>query len=216
MDGRPPDVEIVPIVAVARGRVIGRANGLPWRLSEDLQRFKALTTGHPIVMGRKTFESIGRALPDRLNIVVTRNPNFESPSPLVCTRSLHEAIEIGSRQGRVIFIIGGAEIYAQALPLANRIELTLIATDVAGGDAFFPPLGNEWHGSMGPQLTSQQNSLEGRPLAFSFATLTRREANDDCDLCRIRAGRFGPPTGAALSETEAVADVLRAIASARA
>lgn len=125
------------IVAVAKNGVIGINNTLPWRLPEDLKRFKALTTGHAIIMGRKTFESLGRPLPNRRNIVISRNPDCRFDGAEVFA-SLAAAIAACAGAARV-FVIGGGEIYAQALGLADELHLTEV--DLAPeGDAFFPPV----------------------------------------------------------------------------
>ena len=122
------------IVAVARNGVIGGGNTLLWHISEDLKRFKALTTGHPVVMGRKTFESLGRPLPNRTNVVVTRQ-HIEIPGCTVAG-SLEEALALLPAQEEV-FVTGGGQIYAQALPLADRIYLTTVMRDYEG-DTRFP------------------------------------------------------------------------------
>lgn len=127
------------IAALATNRVIGAGNALPWRLPQDLKRFKALTLHHPVVMGRKTWASLGRPLPERTNIVVSRTPGFAAAGA-VAAGSLEEALASAVSApggGEEIFVIGGAEIYRQALPLAQRLQLTEIARDFAG-DAFFP------------------------------------------------------------------------------
>lgn len=125
------------IAAVAQNGVIGKDNALPWHLPEDLKHFKALTTGHAVIMGRKTWESLPpkfRPLPHRLNIVITRDPAYVAPGATV-VHSLDAAMKVGA--GETAFIIGGAELYAHALPQAQRLELTEI--DVAfEGDAHFP------------------------------------------------------------------------------
>ena len=133
-----PRATISIIAAVGRNnRAIGKAGALLWRISDDLKRFKRLTLGHPVIMGRKTFESIGKALPDRTNIVITRHSDFRADG-VVVARSLEEAIEIASKQEeKEIFIIGGGEIYQQALPLCRKLLLTEVESD-AEGDVFFP------------------------------------------------------------------------------
>lgn len=125
------------IAALSENRVIGIKNHLPWNLPEDLKRFRTLTSGHPIIMGRKTFESIGKPLPKRENIVITRDPAYAREGIRVAS-SLESAIEI-ARAGspQEIFVIGGAEIYRLALPLADRLYLTLVSGQFEG-DAFFP------------------------------------------------------------------------------
>src|SRR5690625_1486360 len=116
--------EVVLVVAYSRNRVIGRNNSLPWRLPSDLAHFKRTTMGHPIVMGRRTWESLPRALPGRENIVVTRQHNFEVPGGTV-VHSLQAALEHAVRNGAsVVCVIGGAEIFELALPLADRIVAT--------------------------------------------------------------------------------------------
>ncbi len=129
------------IVATDRQNGIGIRNTLPWRLPEDLAFFKRATTGHSIIMGRKTFDSIGRPLPNRRNIVVTRNPDW-SHAGVDVVRSLQQAAAlVGDGEA---FIIGGAQIYAEALPLAARLIVTEIAADFEC-DAFFPKLDpSEW------------------------------------------------------------------------
>ena len=120
---------------MSENRLIGRAGALPWRLPSDLKRFKALTGGHTIIMGRKTFESLGRPLPDRTSIIVTSNHGYRAEGALVA-HSLEEALEKAGADGEV-FIIGGGEIYRQALPLADRLELTIVHA-VLDGDTYFP------------------------------------------------------------------------------
>ncbi|GAA5525187.1 IS1595 family transposase ISSsu9 [Microbulbifer aestuariivivens] len=135
------------IAAMARNRAIGRDNTLPWRISADLQFFKRVTMGKPLLMGRKTFESIGRPLPGRVNIVITRNAAWRADGVTVVS-SLQEglsaarqaAVESGSAE---VMVIGGAEIYRQALPLAQRLYVTEVDAEVAG-DAFFPVFADGW------------------------------------------------------------------------
>lgn len=132
---------IILVAALARNRVIGRRNALPWRLPEDLRRFKALTLGRPVVMGRRTHESIlgtlGRPLPERLNIVVTRSPDYTAPGCVVAA-SLESAYAAAGPVPEIC-VIGGAEIYRAALPHAHRLHLTEIDADFEG-DARFPEL----------------------------------------------------------------------------
>ncbi len=125
------------IAAMGRNRAIGYKNTLPWRLPADLQRFKQLTLGHHILMGRKTYESIGRPLPGRTSIIITRQPNFQAEGCLIA-HSLDEAIALAKSRGeQEVFIIGGAEIYAQALSVADRMYLTMVEAEPEA-DAFFP------------------------------------------------------------------------------
>jgi dihydrofolate reductase len=139
--GMKPCVSL--IVAMAKNRVIGANNTLPWHLPADLKRFKALTMGHHIVMGRKTYESIGKPLPGRISVVVTRNADYSVPGVIV-VNSLETALA-SCGGDREIFIIGGAELYRQAVNLADRIYLTEIDAGISG-DAYFVELDSrQWH-----------------------------------------------------------------------
>lgn len=122
------------IAAMAANRVIGRDNRLPWHLPADLKRFKRLTMGHTLIMGRKTFESIGRPLPGRSTVVVTRQAGYAPPGVRVA-HSVREALDLA--EGDEVFIAGGAELFAETLPLADRLHLTLIEKDFEG-DTLFP------------------------------------------------------------------------------
>lgn len=124
------------IVAMDRNRTIGTDNRLPWHISEDLKRFKTLTMGHPIIMGRKTFESIGRVLPGRMNIIVTRQKEYAAPSDARIASSVYEALEVANGAAEV-FVIGGRELYSHALRLASRLYVTEVDGAFAG-DAHFP------------------------------------------------------------------------------
>lgn len=123
------------IVAIAKGGVIGVNNTLPWHLPEDLKRFRALTTGHHIIMGRKTYDSLGRLLPGRTTVIVTRNPNYRVEGAIV-VHSLEAAIAACGDDNEA-FLIGGAELYKDGLKLANKLYVTEIEAEYAG-DAFFP------------------------------------------------------------------------------
>lgn len=125
------------IAAVARNGVIGKDNTLPWYLPEDLKRFRALTTGHHIIMGRKTYESINRLLPGRTTVIVTRNRDYEVPGALIAA-SLQQAMELCG-DDQEAFLIGGAELFKDGLRLGDRIYLTEIHADFEG-DVFMPPL----------------------------------------------------------------------------
>ena len=128
-------MRIALIVAMAQNRVIGRDNALPWRLSGDLRHFKSLTMGKPIIMGRNTYESIGKPLPGRLNIVMTRDTAYEAPGCQV-VHSTEQALA-AARGSDEVMIIGGARLYEQVLDRADRLYLTLVKADVEG-DALFP------------------------------------------------------------------------------
>ena len=123
------------VAALARNRVIGVNNTLPWRLPEDLKHFKALTLGHHLIMGRKTYESIGRPLPGRTTVIVTRDPAYRAQGCLMAT-SIDAAIDACGGDPE-LFFVGGAQLYAQVLPRADRLYLTEIQADYAG-DAWFP------------------------------------------------------------------------------
>jgi len=139
----PDNVEVSIIVAMSEERTIGREGALPWRLSDDLRRFKALTMGHPIIMGRKTYESIGRPLPGRPNIILSRADGLAFAGCQTMS-SLESAIAAGAAHGtHKVFIIGGAQVYRIAIPLAHSIELTEVHARVPG-DANFPDLGEGW------------------------------------------------------------------------
>lgn len=142
------DPALALIVAIAENGVIGNDNGMPWKLSSDLKRFKAVTWGKPVIMGRKTFQSIGQALPGRSNIVLTRDKSFKAEG-VILTRDIGEAIaaaEKAARQSRAaeIMVAGGADIYRQTLDLADRLYITTVHASPAG-DSYFPRLDeSEW------------------------------------------------------------------------
>ena len=155
------------IVAVAKNGVIGDKNSLLWHIREDMVHFRTLTSGHPVIMGRKTYDSIGRPLPKRTNVVITRDTELQIEG---CTmaHSLEEAIALFDPQEE-IFIIGGAQIYAQALPLAHRIYFTVVERDYQG-DTSFPEIDySAW------RQTSVENFASGEEFEhpFSFITLER-------------------------------------------
>jgi dihydrofolate reductase len=131
---------ITLIAACSKNRVIGKDNQLIWKVPGDLKRFKELTTGHPILMGRKTFESIGRPLPNRTNIVITRDKNWKQEGCLVYN-NFEDVLSIFEKEN--LFVIGGGEIYKMLINLADKIELTLIDKDFEG-DAYFPEIDSNW------------------------------------------------------------------------
>ena len=161
------------IVAMAENRTIGLAGNMPWHISGDLRNFRQLTLGHPVVMGRKTYQSIGGALPGRANIVVTRDRDFRAPDADV-VHDLEEALVKAAANAEIegveeVFVIGGAEIYAQAVGRAQRVYLTEVHQKLPG-NAFFPELArNEWTES-DRQLNEPET--DGGP-AFSFIILDR-------------------------------------------
>jgi len=131
------DSRISLIAAVANNNVIGHRGSMPWELPEDLQRFKTLTLYHPIIMGQKTYESIGRVLPKRHNIIVTHDSDWEGPAEATVTHSIEEALRVGAEESEEVFVIGGGEIYRQAIEYADRLYLTRIYADFSG-DTYFP------------------------------------------------------------------------------
>jgi dihydrofolate reductase len=151
------------VVAMDRNRAIGKDNELPWRLPDDLKRFKALTLGKPILMGRKTAYSLGRALPGRINLVMTRSGRvpFDGMQPVA---SVEEARAIALASGaEELCVIGGAEIYALTLPMADRLRLTHVDTVVDGADAFFPSFdADDW------QAGAQESHPVDAKHAFAF------------------------------------------------
>ena len=155
------------VVAVAENDVIGRGNQLPWRLPADLRHFKALTLGHPVLMGRKTYESIGKALVGRLNIVLSRSPEF-SPGDCVVVRSLDDA-RVASG-GATLMVIGGAEIYRQCLAVASRIHPTLVHAQIEDGDTIF----TGWRGPEWLESSRERHAADDKnAYAYSFITLER-------------------------------------------
>jgi dihydrofolate reductase len=159
------------IVAMDRNRGIGVDNRLPWRLSADLKKFRELTMGHHIIVGRKTFESIGRPLPGRRMIIVTRDRNYKVEGCDV-VHSVEDAIEMARGRGESeVFICGGAEIYAQTIGIADRMYLTLVDAEVAA-DTFFPNFDeSEWS----EQESFYQSADEKNQYPFTFKLLVRRQ-----------------------------------------
>lgn len=152
------------IVAMAKNRTIGMNNTLPWRCPEDLKHFKALTMGHHMIMGRKTFDSIGKPLPGRTTVIVTRNKDLKIDGCTV-THSLQEAIAACAKDNE-IFIVGGAELYTQALPLADVLYITEIQKSVQG-DARFPSFDKaEWK----EVARKKRSQSEPQPLEYHFVT----------------------------------------------
>lgn len=158
------------VVAFARNQVIGRAGTMPWHLPDDLRRFKSITMGHAIIMGRKTFESIGRPLPGRRSIIVSRRPDYAVPGAEV-VGSLAEALDLVD-DGTEAFVIGGGEIYVAALPLADRLLVTEI--DLAPeGDTWFPEiLPTHW------KALSREEHVSPDGLRYAFVEYRRADPPD--------------------------------------
>jgi len=159
------------VVAVARNGVIGRDNRLPWHLPDDLAHFKRITMGHPVVMGRRTYESIGRPLPGRLNIVVSRNPDFRAPGCIVVP-SLEDAWRAAGDADDA-FVIGGTSLFEAALASADVIHLTEVEADVEG-DTYLPPFDR---GSWRETEVSRHAADARHAYPFQILRLERRKAS---------------------------------------
>ena len=158
------------VVAAAKNNVIGREGELPWHLPDDLRHFKRLTTGKPIIMGRRTFESIGRPLPDRHNIVMTRDPDYAAAGCDVVT-SVSDALKLAGDDSEVM-VIGGGQVYRDFLPRAGRIYLTRVQAEI-DGDTYFPEIdASDW------QLVSSEHhdADEKHAYAFEMMVFERRPA----------------------------------------
>jgi dihydrofolate reductase len=166
---------LAAIVAVAENGVIGLANRLPWHISSDLKHFKALTLGKPLIMGRKTFASLGRVLPGRETIVVSRDPTFAPPPSVFVAANIETALELGKQRAKAlganeIIIAGGGEIFAALINRLDRLYVTFVALSPPG-DAFFPPI--DW--SMWQQVSREEHAPQkGDDAAFTFVDYVRR------------------------------------------
>lgn len=157
------------IAAAGENRVIGKDNKMPWHLPADLKHFKTLTSGHPVLMGRKTYESIGKPLPNRTNIIMTRDMNYSAPDCIIVT-SVETAVSMASELDMdEIFVIGGAEVYRQLLPQIQRVYLTEIHHQFEG-DAYFPELNTqEWK-----EVSRERHAAdEKNQYEYSFVVLER-------------------------------------------
>ncbi len=166
-------IRLAVIVAAAENGVIGRNNALPWHLPQDLRYFKRVTMGKPIVMGRKTFESIGRPLPGRTNIVITRNPDFTAEGVRVVA-SLDEALRLAGDIARIdgaqeLVVIGGVEIYKASIPRADRLYITEVHASVKG-DAFLPEIDWEHWREVGRE---HHGASDANPYEYSFVVYNR-------------------------------------------
>jgi dihydrofolate reductase len=156
------------IVAMTRSGVIGKDGQLPWRLSADLRRFKTLTMGHALIMGRKTYSSLGRPLPGRTSIVITRQASLDLPAEVLVVHSLAEALHhVGHDDSP--FVIGGGEVFALALPLAERLHVTWVEAEI-DGDAYFPPWNlHEWR-----LVAEERHSADAKnQYDYTFAAYNR-------------------------------------------
>jgi len=162
--------ELTIIVAAGENNAIGKDNDLIWHLSDDLKHFKALTNDHHIIMGRKTFESFPKPLPNRTHIVITRQADYKVPSGVIVVNSLHDAID-AARTDQQPFIIGGGEIYKQAMSLANKLEITRVHSTFENADTFFPEIDeNQWK----EVNRTTHDADEKHAFAFSFITYIRK------------------------------------------
>lgn len=154
------------IVAMAENRVIGRAGGMPWHIPEDFKFFKTTTMGHAMIMGRKTWDSIGRPLPGRLTIVVTRNSNFKAPAEVVIKATLEDAIshcrQHQQQWGSECFIVGGGELYKQSMSVVDRVYLTLIHKSI-DGDTTYPEIPETFR-----KISEERHN--DSPIPYSFTT----------------------------------------------
>lgn len=161
--------EIVLVAAIGHNRELGVGPDLIWKTKGDMQRFKALTLDHPIVMGRKTFESIGHPLPNRTNIVVTRDNAWSFPGVIV-VHSLDEAFQCSAElEYKKIFVIGGGEIYKAALPYATTLELTLVDAEEPKATVFFPPYMEDF------VEVKRENPVHEDEVTYSFVTFDRKK-----------------------------------------
>lgn len=162
---------IALVVAIAENRVIGKDNQLLWHLPNDLKHFKHLTLGHPMIMGRKTFEAIGKPLSGRTSIIVSRQPDYQAPEGCLVVSSIEEALKEGLALDEQVMVVGGGAIYAQALPFAETVYLTLVHESFEG-DVLFPDLeADAW------EVTEQEEHPTDERHAYPFTFFTfRRKA----------------------------------------
>lgn len=156
---------IIQIAAASENNVIGKNNDLVWHLPDDFKRFKQITTGHYIVMGRKTFESFPKPLPNRTHVIITRQPNYNAPDGCVVVPSIEKAIAI-CPQNEPVYIVGGAEIYKQSLSVTDKIELTRVHT-ACDGDAFYPEINEQYW-----KISAEEFHAKDAKHAFDFTYVT--------------------------------------------
>lgn len=154
-------MELCHIVAVDKNNCIGKGNELPWNVPKDLKYFKTITQGHPVIMGRKTFESIGRALPKRLNIILTKDEGYQAPEGVLVCTAIKDAIERAKiKETNKIFIIGGGEIFRKTLKMVDKVYLTRLDLNVENGDSFYPNLDEHF------ALESAEKDFDGCDIEF--------------------------------------------------
>lgn len=159
------------IVAAAENGVIGKDGRMPWRLPDESAYFRQTTLGHPVITGRKNYEAMGRPLPDRLNIVITRQPNYKVPRGVVVVHSLAAALGLAEvKSADEVFIIGGQQIYDEAMPLIDKLYLTIVHTKIAGGTAFFNYNPEGWR-----EVRSEHHPADAEnKYSFTIKLLERR------------------------------------------
>lgn len=159
---------IILIAAIGKNRELGKGPELVWKLSEDLKRFKNVTKGHPVIMGKRTFDSIGRVLPKRVNIIITRDTTFRQEGAVV-VHSVEQALEAARNLGTGdIYVIGGGEIYRQTLPFADRLDLTLVDAEDSDADVFFPEFEDQFK-----KVSEGTRMIDGE-IAFRSALFERK------------------------------------------
>jgi dihydrofolate reductase len=163
-------MKISIIAAIGKNNELGKNNQLLWKLPLDLKHFREITSGHPVIMGRKTFESIGRPLPNRKNIVITRDESY-SREGVSTVHSLKEALDLVQNEEEV-FIIGGAEIYKQSIDLANKLYITHVDAETKDADVFFPTIGDFW-GKISEERYAKNEENEH---SFSFVEYEKSRA----------------------------------------
>ncbi|MGH7157184.1 MAG: dihydrofolate reductase [Candidatus Saccharimonadales bacterium] len=158
------------IVAAAENGVIGKGGKMPWRLPAESAYFRQTTLGHPVITGRKNYEAMGRPLPDRLNVVITHQPGYKIPDGVVVVHSLQEALDLPEiKQSKEVFIIGGAQIYQEAMPLADKLYLTTVHATV-DGDTYFTYNPQEW-----TEVWSEHHPADAEnKYAFTLQRLDRK------------------------------------------
>jgi dihydrofolate reductase len=170
-------MELTLICAVGRNREIGRGGGLIWRISDDLKRFKKITMGHPVVMGRKTYESIGFALPGRTNVIVTRQDAYSAEGCEVAG-SVEDALELAAKSegGEEVFIIGGGQLYSELIGKASKLALTVIDDEADDADTWFPEYAGDF------EIAHEEGPFTDGDLEYKFVDYERRPASSSCKV----------------------------------
>ena len=168
-----PKTKVIAIAVIGKNRELGRRNHLIWDLPGDLERFRAITKHHPVVMGRKTFESIGHVLPNRVNIIVTRQPGYRQELCVVVP-TIEKALDLAKGLDKeVVYVIGGGEIYKAALPYTTHLDLTLVDAEASDADAYFPEYEN------GFKEIAREDAREENGITYRFAAFERLHPVDN-------------------------------------